>query len=282
VIREDGMKRRASREPTVEDLIDDGPTRIETIWREIKLPMFWTVLAFGALSAVVLAGVTHRGEERLAELPRAVETLVGRAAPESVEVARVGQEVASLREEARRQQAERSRLELRLAELERGMDDVTGSIRRQRDEVTGSIPPARRDPPAATPAQPPAQAPAQAQPASPAPPPVAEPSARPAPAPGTVSAATRSVFGVDLGVEPTLGGLRARWQRLAERHAQALGTLEPVVVVKDGPNGQPVLSLVAGPVADLGEAAALCARLRSAGAPACQPASFEGQRLAAR
>jgi hypothetical protein len=276
------------RQATIEDLIEQEPGRLEAIWREIRLPALWTMIAFGAMSVVVLVGTTERGEERVAEIPRAVATLVGRSISETgSEVARVEQEIAALRDETRRTQAERSRLEQRLALLERGMDDVTGSIRRiGRDEVTGSIPTAPRElsraetAPAQTPqVQAPTPAPGTAASTSSLPTPLARPEAAPA---GGVTLATRTQFGVDVGSEPTLSALRLRWQRLAERHAALLGSLEPVIAIKDGPNGQPVLSIVAGPIGDVSEAAALCARLRAAGASACRPASFDGQRLALR
>lgn len=307
LIRERGNMATKKRQATIEDLIEQEPGRLEAIWREIRVPAFWTMIAFGAMSIVVLVGTTERGEERVAEIPRAVATLVGRPMTDTAaDVARVGQELAALRNETLRTQAERARLEQRLALVERGMDDVTGSIRRiGRDEVTGSIPPAAREMPPveALPAVPPAQppqvqvppiqppqaqppqaqaptpAPAAASPPSPLPTPLARPEAAPA---GGVTLATRTQFGIDIGSEPTLSALRLRWQRLAERHATLLGSLEPVIAIKDGPNGQPVLSIVAGPIGDVSEAAALCARLRAAGASACQPASFDGQRLALR
>jgi hypothetical protein len=122
---------------------------------------------------------------------------------------------------------------------------------------------------------------AERPPAERAPPEAAPAAALDRPPPeGAVTLAGRTQFAVDLGAEPTLGALRARWQRLAQRHPGLLGPLEPLAGIREAPNGQPVLHLVAGPFADAADAAALCARLRTAGAPACRPASFDGQRLA--
>jgi hypothetical protein len=114
--------------------------------------------------------------------------------------------------------------------------------------------------------------------AAPTPPAAQRPAAAPA---GAVTLATRTQFGIDLGAEPTVPTLRARWLRIVERNGTALQTLDPVIPVREGANGAPVLHLVAGPLADLAEATSLCARLRSAGV-LCAPTPYEGQRLAVR
>lgn len=272
--------------PSVDELINPEPGRLEAIWRGLRVPLIWTVAAFGSLAIVVFVGTTRRGEERLAALPEAVGTLVGHAGnPVSPEVvAVISQEVDPLREAARRTSEERTRLEARLSELERNLNDVTGSIRRATPgEVTGSIdrPPTQAPPLMALPSassDPAPQPPVVAMPT----PPMPLPRPSEAAPPGTVTLATRSQFGVDLGSEPTLAALRSRWMRLVERHQALIGTLEPVISVREGANGQPTLYLVAGPLADVSDAAALCARLRAAGASMCQPASYDGQRLAIR
>lgn len=280
-------KKRPAPPPSVDELINPEPGRLEAIWHGVRVPFLWTFVAFGALALVVFVGTTRRGEERLAALPQAVGALVGHAGspvpPEVVAV--ISQEVDPLRDAARRTAEERARIEARLADLERNLNDVTGSIRRTTPgEVTGSI---DRAPPQAAPnlALPPAP------PSEPAPqPPMAATPMPPMPVPrpseaspsGTITLATRTQFGIDLGSEPTLSALKARWLRLAERHQALIGMLEPVISVREGANGQPTLYLVAGPLADVSDAAALCARLRAAGASTCQPASYDGQRLAIR
>jgi hypothetical protein len=101
--------------------------------------------------------------------------------------------------------------------------------------------------------------------------------ARPA-QPATENTAPRSAFGIDLGVAPTLDGLRAIWRR--EAAAPALAGLQPIVVVRDG--GSPMgvaLHVVAGPVPDAAAAARLCASLGVRQLP-CEPVAYEGQRLA--
>ena len=98
---------------------------------------------------------------------------------------------------------------------------------------------------------------------------------------GGVTLATRSTFGVDLGVEGNLQLARQRWQRAVDRHGGLVSTLDPIVVVREGEGGRVVLHVVAGPLSDLQEAAVLCARLRSSGTT-CAPAAYEGQRLTQR
>jgi len=68
---------------------------------------------------------------------------------------------------------------------------------------------------------------------------------------------------------------------MSERNKATLGRLEPLVAIRDGINGQPILYLVAGPVNDVADAATLCAQLRQANVN-CQPTVYDGQRLALR
>ena len=56
--------------------------------------------------------------------------------------------------------------------------------------------------------------------------------------------------------------------------------LRPLIALREGQKGgSPELRLVAGPLANASVAARLCAALAAAG-QACQPAVFDGQRLA--
>jgi hypothetical protein len=258
-------RRRAAETPTVPDLIDPEPGRLEAIWIEARKPILWSLTALLSLGLVVVAGLTERGAERLAALPEEVALAMGRAAPAESRIATrpAAEEQIRMRAELE----ERRILAARLAELERGLGDVTGSIPRQTGrEVPVEIP-------RIAPSVPPQDDRSGAAPA---------PAQRPAAAPaGAVTLATRTQFGIDLGPEPTVPTLRARWLRLAERHGATLNSLEPTILVREGTTGAPVLHLVAGPFADLAEAAALCARLRGSGTT-CSPTPYEGQRLAVR
>jgi hypothetical protein len=97
---------------------------------------------------------------------------------------------------------------------------------------------------------------------------------------GAESVATKTEFGVDLGTNATIEGLRALWARLKANQPGLLEGLRPVMALREGQRGgAPELRLIAGPLANASVAARLCAALGAAG-QACQPAVFDGQRLA--
>jgi len=208
--------------------------------------------------------------------------------------------------------ADRDRLQVRVSALERSLDDITGSIA----TAPPAGPPTAAEPAPA--AAPPAAAPPAAAPPVPAPPlaalsavaPAATPAtARQAPLPAATnppartavppsgaasrepaiapeesgavgSVATKTEFGVDLGGATTVGALRALWQSLHDGHEALLEGLRPLMAVREGSKpGTVELRLVAGPVANAGAAARLCAALTSTGLP-CQASIFDGQRLA--
>ncbi|WP_296579392.1 hypothetical protein [Phreatobacter sp.] len=218
--------------------------------------------------------------------------------------------------------AERESLMDRLASVERTVGDVTASIPRDvtasipRAEVTGAPRPAVRvvAPVAPTvlpatgsvsggpvsPASPPSVAaapPATASAAlSTAPVPVPSPltpASQPAAAQGATpaiatppeaqdSTAIRTEFGVDLAGDPSIDGLRSRWQQLRAQHGPMLEGLRPVVAIQEGGgSGGLELRLVAGPLSNANAAARLCATLSLAGVN-CKPTVFDGQRLALR
>jgi hypothetical protein len=98
----------------------------------------------------------------------------------------------------------------------------------------------------------------------------------------TDSIATRTEFAVDLGGEATMDGLRALWATIRGNHGAALQSLRPLVSVREGAKpGTVELRLVAGPLANAGAAAKVCAGLQAKGVP-CQTTVFDGQRLALR
>jgi hypothetical protein len=168
------------------------------------------------------------------------------------------------------------------------------------DDVTGSIGPGSGAPPRPSSAQALPQIPATPQAAaSPAPTAPAASSTPPAGAPGTAapnrvasghlatgnpaaaeSVATKTEFGIDIGGNPTVEGVRALWATLKSHQPALLEGLRPVVAVRDGQKpGTIELRLVAGPVANAATAARLCAAFAAASQP-CQPTVFDGQRLA--
>lgn len=98
----------------------------------------------------------------------------------------------------------------------------------------------------------------------------------------TGSAATKTEFGLDLGGEISMDGLRALWANIKGNHGKLLKGFHPIVRVREGTKpGTVELHLVAGPVADAGSAAHLCASLQHAGV-VCRTVEYDGQRLSLR
>lgn len=94
-----------------------------------------------------------------------------------------------------------------------------------------------------------------------------------------ITGAMKTEFGVDLGGETTLDGLRARWASIKGNHGTALEGLRPLVRVREGSRpGTVELHLVAGPLANAGTAARVCAGLQKKGIT-CRASEFDGQRL---
>src|SRR3569623_960587 len=87
-------------------------------------------------------------------------------------------------------------------------------------------------------------------------------------------------FGVDLGSANSVEGLRAVWRGALKRVPSLVGSLQPLIVVREGQNGLGLrLHLVAGPLNDAAAAAKLYARLVSKH-QRCEQALFDGRRLA--
>jgi hypothetical protein len=113
--------------------------------------------------------------------------------------------------------------------------------------------------------------------AAPGPEAVAAPAAEPAP---SEIAVQRTEFGVDLGGANSIDGLRGLWRAVLKSNAAALGSLRPIIVVKERSNGPGMqLRLVAGPLSDAAAAARICAAVMESARP-CETSVFDGQRLA--
>lgn len=95
---------------------------------------------------------------------------------------------------------------------------------------------------------------------------------------GVEQAVSRTVFGVDLGSEPSFGALRIRWDNLRRKYPE-LARLSPRISVRDN-SGKVELRLIAGPFENAADAAKACASLLSKGA-VCDGGLFDGQRLPA-
>jgi hypothetical protein len=248
----------------------------------------WTGITLLSIAAAVIASYTETGTRRLAlgEVATAANATGSPAA--EMETRRLADAVRALA-------ADRDRLAVRLSALERNLDDVTGSIQSRpgAERSGGPNPGASPLPPALVPGVPAqtARAPAAAAQATPpaqisnqtpvtAAPPRASALAVTADTAAAASTATRTEFGIDLGTAATVEGLRNLWTAIKGTQAPLLEGLRPVVAVRDG--GKPgalELRLVAGPLANAGVAARLCAALADAGLT-CALAVFDGQRLA--
>jgi hypothetical protein len=250
----------------------------------------WMIAALGAVSA---AGSVYIWRDGRAPVQPAVA--IAPAPPQVVVNPQSEREINRLNDAVRVLASERDRLATRLEQLERSVGDITASIPQKK------APPVAKDEPLPPPAAPPVQVvsppnpeprpqgPNQLMPPQapqmnttviPATPPIASNDSNPPPNPD--SATTRTEFGVDLGGEKTVDGLRARWATLRGNHGTALDGLRPLISVKEGTKAGTVeLRLVAGPVANAAAAARICARLQTNGVP-CIPTVFDGQRLSLR
>ena len=93
---------------------------------------------------------------------------------------------------------------------------------------------------------------------------------------------TRPGYGLDLGGASTVDALRRLWTTAQRRHAAQLDGLHPIVRLREHRrSGAPDLRLIAGPLPNAATAAWLCTAITSTGA-ICQPAVYDGQRLAVR
>jgi hypothetical protein len=170
-------------------------------------------------------------------------------------------------------------LQSRLAAVEHSVDDVTGSITKQIRAANASR--HADDGPSVA-----ATALASASTIAPVDMP-------PAPASAPVFTATRTepengppppkvAFGVDIGSGLNLQALRMRWAAIRTAHPQYFESLEPIISVREVPHSNRIeLRLVAGPIAQPGTAAQLCAQLVTLGLY-CQPTIYDGQHLALR
>jgi len=185
--------------------------------------------------------------------------------------------------------ADRDRLTARLASLERNLDDMTGSIKRQATLAAAApkapAPAAPTIAPLAMPASTDTAATwpgtAQTQAAAATPDPVPLPPTRVAAAPASEPVAEpprKPEFGVDLGGAPTMDVLSARWAAVKANFGPLLTGLHPLATHDRRP-GSTDFRLLVGPLPTAAAATQLCARFVAARVT-CRTAKFDGQRLA--
>jgi hypothetical protein len=258
----------------------------------------WIGLATVAVLTAVFTARTETGLRRIANLlsPEASEPVrSAKIVGPQVAARQVDQEVERrLNEAVRALAADRDRLASRVAALERNLDDVTGSI--SQSGAPKSAPAS-----AAQSVRPLPQGQAAPAPTPPLVPPPAPQATVPAPAPPAIQAApsrvaaghlatgaptaadsvaTKTEFGIDVGGNASVDGLRTLWMMLKTSQPALFDGLRPVVAIREGQKpGTIELRLIAGPIGNAGMAARMCAAL-SAMNQTCQPTVFDGQRLA--
>jgi hypothetical protein len=244
-----------------------------TIW-QAKTPPFgmqdllrlviWGTCAAAALALAVVSINSSFAVRRTAAPPATAET-----AAQSMVVA---SETRRLTEAVQVLAAEREQILSRLSALERGLSDVTGSIK---SEARPASPAAttREEPPApvastVTPGQGPSAGEAGGQ--------TEANSAVPAHAGEAAEAAAG--LGVDVGGATNFEGLRTLWSSTKHNLPPLPDELYPVVGVRENSKGSADLRLIIGPITGPEVALRLCSKLAAAH-HYCQPAAFLGQRL---
>ena len=241
--------------------------------RSLRRLAVWGGSASLALLVAVIAGYSDAGSRRataqkLAETPS--------------RVAEIDAETRRLADTVRVLAAERERLAARIDSLERNVEDMTGSTKRQSEKPSAG---GTSSPAAGTAASVPAREGAAAAEPSTAPAPARQPAggAEPQTAarnPGAGDEPSKAELGIDVGGAANFGALRVLWTSTKGGNPALFEGLYPLVAVREnGRTKAAELRLVVGPLADVEAATRLCAAL-SATHRSCRPVAFEGQRLA--
>jgi hypothetical protein len=232
----------------------------------------WGGTATGALFLAVISSRSEVGAARLA-------VVFHDDRPQSVRVFDAEAETRRLNDAVRGLAADSDQIKTRLASVEQGMDDVTGSISKEIE--TANATQRFNDGPSVAATAASSTSMMGALPAQPSAA-TARSGAVTSSADAAASASPQTAYGVDIGSGQTIQALRARWEVLRSAHPQLFEGLRPIVTVKEVLHGNRVeLRLVAGPLVQPGAATQLCASLTPFGL-FCQPTVFDGQHLAWR
>ncbi|HWP27712.1 MAG TPA: hypothetical protein VNL39_15385 [Xanthobacteraceae bacterium] len=243
---------------------------------------WWSFVAGLAVAIAVWVGSTETGLKRLAQSLASLQDVTPPRERPSRESVQATAEMQRLADSLKEINIDRNRLIERLEAIEKRLSDITGSLNRVQAPTqpaetapvtTGTIAAAVAPPAGGTIAATVSNQPQLAsQPLAP----------RQEAAEPELPAIPRVEFGVDLGGAQTIEGLRTLWATIKSRHGTLLDGLRPLITVREKARpGSVELRLVAGPLANAATAARLCAIITAAGA-VCQPAVFDGQRLALR
>jgi hypothetical protein len=288
------MAERWQRTRLVPQLDDDEGWRLSAKARQ---PILWGGAALAAVAMAVAAASTEAGSQRLSQ----ASGFAPEPSPLTLTERQVPFEIAAdlkrISETIRLLAADRDRLQARVSTLEHLVEDATAAIPAGVGTGHASEPPiapavmayasgsidasvaARASPPPIASRAP--LAPISELPRFGVPVAANREGAAVSEEAGPVgSVNTKTEFGVDLGSAPSMAGLRGLWQSLKDAHESLFDGLRPVMALREGMRpGTIELRLVAGPLANAGAAARLCATLSAAGL-GCQATVFDGQRLA--
>lgn len=284
-------------EPNDRTISADSSAREDIDLRGLIRLASWGAAAAVALLLAVFATRSDIGSRRMTAMfgpTSGAQTarLQAEPTPTASRTAELEFETQQMAVAVRSLSADRDRLLARVTVLERNLDDVTGSISRQAKATPEPSPKpeavARTDTTQSVPG--PAIGPSLVAT-------ISSPLTIPSPSPQALASvglpsiptiddeentATRTDFGVDIGNGPNLKTLRNAWVSIKRSHADLFEGLYPVVAVRDGGKpGSVELRLIVGPLSNAAAAARLCGRVANAGM-SCQPAIFDGQRLALR
>jgi hypothetical protein len=241
---------------------DERSFDMRALWRSAV----WGAAATAGLAAVVLAANSNVGSQRLmtavtpaSSQPSAAE-LAARSAETASETRRLSEAVQAL-------DADRARLLTRITSLERNLEDITGSIKRQATSA-----PAPAGPPA----------PESAPPSAAVSAPVAAADRVAAVSAGGDEAEAKHAkpeIALDVGGAVNFDGLRLLWNSTKGTHVGLFEDLKPLVAVRENRKTRATeLRLLVGPFADSETATAVCAALAGL-RRFCQLTAFEGQQF---
>lgn len=289
-----------------------------------KRSPLWRLCGWGSAATIALASLaittqTKSGSERLqmAFAPASPPERAVAAADVPTRVIGFDKETLRLEAQLRVLAADRDRLTARIALLERNLDDMTGSIKRQAAQEAAV--PAAKPPIANAPATPPQAAASESQPAAapapaktvvpitiiaplampahtdsaapwptapaqqmatPLPEAIPLPSTRIASVPASEPAAEtprKPEIGIDLGGAPNMEVLNMRWVAVKANFGPLLTGLHPLAARVQRPGATDVRLLV-GPLPTITAANQLCAKFAAARVT-CRAVKFDGQRL---
>ena len=266
-----------------------APKRVLDI-RALRRLAVWGAAAVVALTVAVLASLSDAGSRRLAAATSVASDADAQLSATAQLAARSSEteaETRRLMESIRILATDRERIVARIGMLERNIEDLTGSIKRQavnQPRLPASQPEASPPPASSSPAPSAASVPTREAAVPPAATPAApEPQQRSAqPATGEPAVpvmegeAPKGELGIDIGGAVSFDGLRALWVSATKANAALFDGLHPVVAVRENNRTKtPELRLIVGPVPNAEAATRLCTTLAAA-RRYCQPVPFEG------